>query len=229
MKMTKLTRALAAATAAGALLAGCTVQGAKDGGGMTEDEALELPLERQYILAGERYVAVNERLADLQRELFADEWEDGGVSSEVAPGSGFSRGNDLIGDNRDNSYDYSVSRHHAVDGDIESLLREIARSWEAKGWEVSSERVLTARRVTTTDPDGYWFEAMAPGSDLSLTALSPVYWGAYDSLLTAIAARREAEREAGAPGTSIDHDESNKSRFLPGVYLPFPAWNALSP
>ncbi len=220
---------VAFAAVATLFLSGCSVAGSeRDGGGMTKEEAFALSFEEQYLLAGERYVATNEVMAELQREIFTDEWETGEPSVEMIPLSGFSLNADLKTDDRENSYFFSVSRFHSYEGDTEELIREVAASWETKGWDVTVERPFSTIRAVADTPDGYWVEADSSGGEFVLTVLSPVYWGDNFKLLTTIADFRDAEQAAGVPGTAFELDPiSHRVSFLPGSYLPFPAWDAV--
>jgi len=210
-------------------LSGCSVAGSeRDGGGMAKEEAFALSFEEQYLLAGERYVATNEVMAELQREIFTDEWENDGTSEELVPGSGYSLNADLKTDDRENSYFFSVSRVHSYEGDTEELIREVAASWETKGWDVTVERPFSTIRAVVDTPDGYWVEADSSGGEFVLTVLSPVYWGEQFAFGRAIVVRRDAEEEAGVPGATVARDpETNRATFLPGQYRPFPAWDAV--
>ncbi|MFT4232472.1 MAG: hypothetical protein QM606_06835 [Leucobacter sp.] len=201
----------------------------KDASGATASEALGLTLEAQYELAGDRYRELNDRLAALQSEVFDDEWLDGSVSSEVVPGLGYALGGGLESDTRENSYYFTASRWHGSDQDLKPLVHEIARSWEARGWEVAEETSQVngeVRAVATTD-DGFWFSASEERGRLELTGDTPVYWGSQLALMEAIAERRDAETEAGATWDTADRDEKGHAYRLPGVYRPFPAWDAV--
>ena len=82
-------------------------------------------------------------------------------------------------------------------------------------------------RVTATTPDGTWFEAAEEGDKLSLTGFSPVYWGDQLELVSAAAERRDAENAAGATWDTADRNEEGQAFRIPGVYRPFPAWEAV--
>lgn len=195
---------------------------------MTKEEAFALSFEEQYLLAGERYMATNEVIAGLQREIFTDEWEDGGTREELVPGSGYSLNTDLKTDDRENSYYFPVKRFHPYEGDTEELIREVAASWEAKGWDVTVERPFSTIRAVADTPDGYWVEADSRAGEFVLTVFSPVYWGEHSAFSRAITARRDAEIEAGVPGAILDLDPiTYRATFLPGQYRPFPAWDAV--
>ncbi len=220
---------VAFAAVATLFLSGCSVAGSeRDGGGMTKEEAFALSFEEQYLLAGERYVATNEVMAELQREIFTDEWEDGGTSEELVPGSGYSLNADLKTDDRENSYYFSVSRVHSSGGRTDELIRAAAASWESKGWDARIEEQLSIIRAVVDTPDGYWVEAKGTADEFILTVSSPVYWGERRAFSRAITARRDAEIEAGVPGALLELDPiTYRATFLPGQYRPFPAWDAV--
>lgn len=199
----------------------------QDKSGMTESEAMSMPLEEQYDLAGDRYRDLNERFAELQVEMFRDEWRDGSVSSELIPGQGYTIGDALEGDTRDNSYYFTVSRWYMTDQDLKQLLRGTAKSWESRGWKVEEEtsQVSGELRVVATTKDGYWFAAVEEQDTLKLTGNSPVYWGERRALSRAIAERRDAENAAGASWDTADRNDQGHAYRLPGVYRPFPDWN----
>lgn len=218
---------LVAAVGCVLLLAGCVKPAQTDVSGATERESLEMTLEAQYELAGARHQELNERFAELQEELFTDQWQEGGIHSEVVPGQGGTRGNDLPGATNDNSYYFVVTRWHPIDTDVKQLLRDTAKVWEARGWEVSQETIFNALRITTTTPEGFWFAADERVDEIRLEGMSPVYWGDQYELVMAVGERRNAENEAGAPWDTTDLDEKGYSYRIPGVFRPFPAWNAL--
>lgn len=225
---------LALALSAGALLlSGCgsamqTEREAEDAAGTTKREAMSMTLEEQYARAGERYTELNERFAELQREFFEDEWQDGSVSSEVVPRQGYVLGGALNGDDRENSYYFTMTRWYLTDEELKPLLRMVAESWKARGWEVGEEASPNGRiRIVATTEERYWFAADEARGQLELSAHSPVYWGDQFALLEAIADRRDAENEAGAPWDTTDRDEKGHAYRLPGDYRPFPAWEAV--
>lgn len=128
-----------------ALLTGCAAsESAKDASGVTREETQMMSLREQYVLAGKRYVELNDRVAELQRGIFQDGWKDSATRSEVIPGSGFTHGGELEGDERGESYYFPVSRWHAIEGDAKTLLTRAAKDWSAKGWDVGRE-VLVQR------------------------------------------------------------------------------------
>ena len=222
--------AMVAVLAASVLLTSCVKGGSEehDMTGTTESEALEMSLEQQYERAGEHHQELNERLAELQSEIFADEWNDGATHSEVIPGPGTSRSGGMQGTTRDNSYFFSATRWYATDMDLASKLREVSRVWEARGWEVTEETFFDGSiRISTRTEDGYWFAASDEGDSLQLTGLTPVYWGDLHGLIVAIAERRNAEDQAGATWDTTDPDENGHAYRLPGVFRPFPAWDAV--
>lgn len=232
MRWSRITggKAMVAVIASSVLLASCTGWGAeeRDMAGSTASEALEVSLKQQYARASERHKELNDRLAMLQSEIFADEWHDGATHSEVVPFGGYSTGNGLRSDNRDNSYKFTATRWYATDMDLGSKLREVARVWKARGWEVTEETFFDGSiRISTRTEDGYWFAASDEGDSLQLTGDSPVYWGDLHGLIVAIAERRNAEDKAGATWDTTDPDENGHAYRLPGVFRPFPAWDAV--
>ncbi len=219
---------LVAALACVLMLAGCVKPAQTDVSGATESETLEMSLEEQYGVAGVRHQELNERFAELQEELFKDEWREGGTHSEVIPGQGGTRGNDLPGATNDNSYYFSVARWYPTDTDLKQLLRDAAQLWEARGWDVGEETLFNGDiRITTTTPDGFWFAADERGDEIGLEGMSPVYWGERRALSRAIAERRNAQDEAGAHWDTTGLDEKGYAYRVPGVFRPFPAWNVL--
>lgn len=222
--------------AAALLLSGCSLQPALrepavDGGGLTESEARAMSFEQQYLLAGERHQELNERLAQLQAEIFEDEWLDGSTVSEVIPWDGYVMSPGLPGITRDNTYNFSVSRWYFPEQDIATLVREVGKSWEARGWQITEETIPPGGgiRVFFTTDDGYWFECIQRGEDeIKLTGESPVYWGDSHRLIQTAAERRDAENAAGATWDTTERDERGHAYRLPGVFRPFPAWDAVS-
>lgn len=222
--------ALVAVLAVGVLITSCAGWGSQehDMTGTTESEALKMPMEQQYERAGERYTELHERLAALQGGIFADEWNDGATHSEVIPFGGYSTGNGLRHDNRDNSYLFTATRWYSTDADLTSKLRDAARTWEARGWEVTEETFSDGSiRISTRTEDGFWFAASDDIGRVKLTGHTPVYWGDLDGLIHAIAERRNAEDDAGATWDTTDRDENGHAFRLPGVFRPFPAWDAV--
>lgn len=219
---------LVAALACVLILSGCVEPAQIDASGASESETLEMSLEEQYELAGARHQELNERFAELQAEILAGKWQDGSVSSEVIPGQGGTRGNDLPGATNDNSYYFSVSRWYVTDEGLKPFLRKSAQLWAARGWDVGEENYKNGTmRITTTTPEGFWFAAEEQRGQLELTGMSPVYWGERRELSRAIAERRDAENDAGAPWSTTDRDEKGHAYRVPGVFRPFPTWNAL--
>lgn len=214
------------------LLTGCVQpqpQSTADQSGTTESEALNMPLEDQYVRAGERYEELNERFAQLQAEIFSDAWRDGAVSSELIPGQGYTRGDALQGDGRENSYYFTVSRWYPTEDDLTPILQDVAQSWKSRGWQVKEEasQVNGEVRVVTTTEDGYWFSAGEEQGTLRLTGDSPVYWGDRRPLSRAIAERRDVENSAGATWDTTDRDGQGQADRLPGVFRPFPSWDVI--
>ncbi|UTX53146.1 hypothetical protein [Leucobacter aridicollis] len=196
---------------------------------MTEEESLGRSLEVQYALAGERYVALYERVTAMQQDIYAGEWRASSVDSGVIPGSGFALGGELVGDTRDNSYYYSIFRRYSYDDVTHVTLEEIRQMWAQRGWDVAQEPMSSENtRLTVTDPDGYWYEIRDYNDgELYLSVLSPVYWGALRKTNDAIHERLDAEDAARAHGDTFDAAEDKFVHLLPGVYRPFPAWDAL--
>lgn len=219
---------LVAALACVLMVTGCVKPAQTDASGAIESEIVEMSLEEQYELAGTRHQELNERFAELQAEILEDEWQDGSVSSEVIPGQGGSRGNDLPGATNDNSYYFSVSRWYLTEEGVKPFLLKAAQSWEARGWEVGEENYKNGTmRITAMTPEGFWFAIEEQRDQMELTGMSPVYWGERRALSRAIAERRNAQDEAGAPWDTTDLDEKGHAYRLPGVFRPFPAWNGL--
>ena len=227
---TRMRRSLLVLLAGILALTGCVQSQPKstaDQSGMTESQVLDMPLEEQYEQAGDHYQELNERFAEIQTEVFADEWRDGSVSSELIPGQGYTRGDALKGDSRENSYYFTVSRWYPTDEDLTPILRDIAESWESRGWLVKEEtsKVNGELRIAATTEDGFWFSASEEQSTLHLTGNSPVFWGDRRPLSRAIAERRDAENAAGATWDTADRNDQGHAYRLPGVYRPFPDWN----
>lgn len=209
-------------------MAGCTMlSGAEDASGVKVEAAMERTLKEQYSLAGKQFHQLNDALAEIQVEIFDDVWLDGSVRSEVIPGQGGTRSNRLHGATNDNSYYFSANRWHGVEGDSKPLLREVATSWTERGWEVSEELIANGLRITTDTEHGIFLSLLEEPGRIRLTAFSPVYWGDQFALVTAISDRRDAENEAGATWDTTDRDENGHAYRLPGVYRPFPAWDAV--
>lgn len=215
------------------MLGGCTLLGAatqgqvEDAAGTTEEEAMDMTLEEQYRLAGERYMELNERVAALQRDFFEDEWLDGSVSSEVIPRQGYVLGGALKGDDRENSYYFKATRWYNTDENLKPLLRKTAQAWESRGYNVAEEESPNGTiRIIATTEDGYWFAADEMDGQLELRSHTPVYWGERRQLSRATADRRDAENKDGAPWDTTDRDENGHAYRLPGIYRPYPAWDA---
>lgn len=205
---------------------GCAPEVA-DISGVTAKEALAMPLKAQYELAGDRYRELNDRFAELQREIYTGRWREGGTSSEIVPGSGFSRSGSVPGVTRENSYYFNVSRAFSKDQGIQSMLTAIESSWLARGWVVSREVFPNGDIwVKAKAENGFSFDAYGDlGESLSLDGWSPVYWGNESELSTAIAGRRDVEHRAGEPWDSTDRDEKGYAYRLPGEYRHFPDWD----
>ncbi|MFF8819343.1 hypothetical protein ACF07D_15255 [Leucobacter sp. NPDC015123] len=196
---------------------------------MTEEESLGRSLEAQYALAGERYVALYERVTAMQQDIYAGEWRASSVDSGVIPGSGFALGGKLVGDTRDNSYYYTIFRRYSYDDAPHVTLEEIRQMWVERGWDVTGAPMTSENtRLTVTDPDGYWYEIRDHNDgELYLSVHSPVYWGDWGPVTDAIYEREKAEDAARAHGDAFDAAEDKFVHLLPGAYRPFPAWDAL--
>lgn len=126
------------------------------------------------------------------------------------------------------SYTFWVSRFYTPKEPVSTVIERTVAAWRKRGWEVT-EKVTGSQRFATTTPEGYWLDIKVNGTGtIALRAYSPVFWGSYDELLTEVAERRDAEYKAKAPGTVFEEDPKTKQASLkPGVYRPFPAWDAL--
>ncbi|WP_141885577.1 hypothetical protein [Leucobacter komagatae] len=195
---------------------------------MTEEESLSKSLEEQYALAGERYDALYERVTAMQQDIYGGEWRTK-TSYGVIPGSGFALGGKLVGDTRDNSYFYSSYRNYVYDDSTHVTLEDVRQMWAKRGWDVTEVPMAQGNtRLTVTDPDGYWYEVRDWNKgEFNLAMHSPVYWGDYDPLTDDIYDRLMAEDSGRAHGDTFDPDEDDYVQLLPGVYRPFPAWDAL--
>ena len=217
------------------VLSGCSLlspssrEPALDGGGLTESEAMAMSLEEQYRLAGERHQELNERFAELQAEIFEDEWLDGSTTSEVIPSSAYMVSPRMSGTTRDNTYYFDVSRWYFPQQDVVRLVREVRKSWEARGWDVIEETIFPGGdiRIFFTTDDGFRFEVNQHGEDeIKFSGHTPPYWGAQHELTSAAGALRDAENEAGVTWDTADRDAEGYAYRLPGVFRPFPAWDA---
>lgn len=215
---------------AGCVLSACGGAGEMDVSGMTESDAVAMPLEEQYELAGVRHRELHEIFADVQREISDGEWRESATGSEVVPHMGGSR-TMLPGATKDNSYYFRVGRTLEGQEDVRGMLDEIADSWRAKGWDVQEEvnDISEMLRIVATTPDGYWFAAADRDGEMELKSFSPVYWGDQLELVRSIAARRDAENEAGATWDTTDRNERGNAFRVPGDYRPLPAWDAIEP
>jgi len=193
---------------------------------MTESEALEMSLEEQYELASQRHQELNERFAELQNEVYTDEWIEGGARSEIVPDDGHSPGT-LPGSTHDNSCSFTISRWHSTAGeDPQTVIRRIAEQWRTRGWDVAEETLFTDEiRITTTTDDGYWYEVVEWPRKIEMSGNSPSYWGDYDLLNQAIAGRSRTLNHAGDHWDPTDRDENYYAHRLPGVYRPMPPWD----
>ncbi|TQL42074.1 hypothetical protein FB468_0054 [Leucobacter komagatae] len=227
--MNELMRFVAAVLTVGVMMTGCAAsEGARDGAGMTEEESLSKPLEEQYALAGERYDALYERVTAMQQDIYGGEWRTK-TSAGVIPGSGFDLGGKLVGDTRDNSYYYTSFRNYVYDDSTHVTLEVVRQMWAKRGWDVTEDPMAPANtRLTVTAPDGYWYEARDWNKgEFKLAVHSPVYWGSVRKTNDAIRERLDAENAGRAHGDTFDPDEDGNVTLLPGVYRPFPAWDAL--
>ena len=207
------------------VLTGCAqVPDERDPSGATAAEALELSTAEQVRLADERYEALNDDFAEVQREAYSGAWRDGAVSSELIPGQGFTIGDALAGDTRENSYTFTTTRWFEPDEDVSAVIARVEESWAARGWEVSAKEssVNGERRVAAITEDGFWYSASASEGSLQLTAHSPVYWGDRRAISRAVAERRDAEDAAGVDWNTADRDASGAASRIPGEYRPFP-------
>jgi len=207
-------------------LTACAGPPQPDVSGTTESEALEMTLEEQYELASQRHQELNECFAELQNEVYTDEWIEGGVRSEIVPSSGYSL-NKLRGTTRDNTYYFTITRTHAVtEEEPQIVIRRIAEQWRTRGWEVAEETLFTDEiAITTTTDDGYWFEAVEWPRKIEMSGHSPVYWGDYNPLTDEIAGKRATLDHMGEHWDTTDRDENGYAYRLPGVYRPLPPWN----
>ncbi|WP_147433675.1 hypothetical protein [Galactobacter caseinivorans] len=207
-------------------------QGARDLSGATKAEAYSGSPKDRYAKAGERYKELNAFYVGVQRDIHAGTWQDSPTHSGVTPTEGYNSGMELIGDGQGDdgsadSYTFWLTRFYTPDEPATNVLERTVEDWRQRGWEVA-EPVPGAQRFTTTSPEGYGLEISVSDGTFELRAFSPVYWGSYDELLTAVAERRDAEYQAKAPGTVFKEDPKTKQASLkPGVYRPFPAWDAV--
>ncbi|UOQ56479.1 hypothetical protein MUN78_12435 [Leucobacter allii] len=233
----RLRDALAAALGAALLVlsaGGCGTGRApqRDASGATEEDTMDQGIAAQYALAAERHAELNERVAQLQRDSAAEAWRGTSTFSEVIPASGFELGAELPGASRTNSYYFVVSRWAEPGaGSAAELVRAFAADWRARGWDTSlaASEVSGESRAAALTPDRYWFAASEEGGALRLEGHSPVYWGAFESLIEAAAERRDAEDARGAHRRFAERDASGAIVLEPGDYRPFPAWEAVPP
>lgn len=229
--MTALVLAAVLLLGSGLSLTGCgESEPGTDADGKQKDEALSAPLPEQYRLAKKRYEAMNDAFAEMQRDLYDDEWRVGTIRSEVVPGQGYTLGRGIAGDQSGESYYFTVFRWHEAGEGSDAVLRRAAETWKARGYGIEGERTTrqsSHQVVVVTTSDDLWFRAEIHDGELTLMGDGPVYWGDDDRLTEAIADRRDAENEAGADwGTAGEDAEGHKYR-VPGDYRPFPEWNAV--
>lgn len=192
------------------------------------EETLAKPLEEQYAIAEAHYVELNERMAELQKTYFTDIWATTAVTADVLPKWGGGSAHSMSGATRDNSYFFGVVRVHPTDVDFTTYFDEVAEDWRAKGWEVTlHEPFIRYSSVSAITPDGYYFLAEESLGRFALAGYSPDYWGNYEQLYDAVLERRNAESAAQVHGDTFKPDEDKFIRSLPGVYFPFPAWDAV--
>ncbi|RKW69893.1 hypothetical protein [Galactobacter caseinivorans] len=207
-------------------------QGARDLSGATKAEAYSGPPKDRYAKAGARYKELTAFYAGVQRDIHAGTWQDSPTHSDFIPSPGYNSGMKLDGDGRSkdglaDSYTFWTTRFFTPDEPVTKVLERTVEGWRRRGWEVA-EPVPGAPRFTTTTPEGYWLEISESGGTVELRAYSPVFWGSYNELLREVAERRDAEYQAKAPGTVFKEDPKTKQASLkPGVYRPFPAWDAV--
>ena len=181
---------------------------------MTREQVERLPLERQFDLLGERYVRMQEMLADAQRVISTDEWTWG--TKGVGPTGGDGQRWSMRGATPQNSYYLNTSRNIKLpeaSGSIEDA-ELMAEYFEAQGWSTSvMQRELGGYRVEAMTDEGFWFEyTVRPHGQYSIGLHSKVLWCNRSELSSAVIDRIPEERF---------YVESTP----PGEYIPFPKWS----
>ncbi|MHA3682927.1 hypothetical protein ACXR2W_01535 [Leucobacter sp. HY1908] len=220
------------------LFAGCTAWAAKgpapvlDAAGLTFEEAVEPSLPEQFANVAERYRALNDLVADTQKQLEPGEWIDASTTNPFMTLAG-----DEIGGNlgakakKDNSYYIRRSWDLAPVLDSDARIDRARAFWESNGWSsarTDSEITPGNYRVTTTTPDGTWLALDLMDGEITLTAFSGVYWGDREALSNAIWNIQQNERNEGIEWWPERVNEDGNGLIRPGEYPPYPAWNEVA-
>ena len=198
-------------------VAGCSWigDGDVDAAGMTQAEVEALSPEEQFNLFGERYVVMQEMLADAQRAVSSDSWTWG--SKGTSPNGGLGQRGSMRGATNENSYMINTSRTIKLPGASgeKADLDPMIEYFESQGWSVTvGEYPDTGNfyvRGGTRDGFGLQY-TIRPHGQYSLELISKVFWGDTRALSTAIVERIPAE-------------EFEILESLPGEYIAFPKWS----
>ena len=216
----RITRSWAVLLAISTMLlgvAGCSWigDGDVDAAGMTQVEVEALSPEEQFDLFGDRYVVMQEMLADAQRAVSSDSWTWG--SKGTSPNGGLGQRWAMRGATNENSYMINTSRTIKLPGASgeKADLDPMIEYFESKEWDVTvGEYPDTGSyyvRASTHDEFGLQY-TIRPHGQYSLELISKVFWGDRATLSTAIVERIPAE-------------EFEILESPPGEYIAFPKWS----
>lgn len=181
--------------------------------GKTLAEVEQLSLKAQFENYGERYLRVQELLANAQHQVSDGVWGWGGEA--IVPTAGSTSSNQLSGATSENSYYLQASRSIVLPGAVgaEEDTVEISSYLEAEGLEpVTSELDGDRFRVSARTDDGMWIEfTVQPNGQYNVGVHSELFWGDTKGLLREIADRIPE---------SIVLTESD-----PDTFIPFPSWD----
>lgn len=190
---------------------GCVTGGSMDSAGLMRSEVTAMPLREQYVLLGERYLRMQQVMAELQGAVSSAEWE------WITNGWAVLSGADAPGEVRSGAaaaQSYRLDLIRAQQFDTQSaarmMIERLTNHCQRRGWAVNPAHTTEDRLVAVTE-DGFWVDStVSPSGQLTLAVRSGAFWGDREAL-----ARELADRIPAA---------AMMERSLPGEYPSFPAW-----
>ncbi|WP_148053808.1 MULTISPECIES: hypothetical protein [unclassified Curtobacterium] len=197
------------------VLSGCGVGGTKmqkDAAGMTRADVARLSLHEEYDRYRDRYGHMQRILEDAQVQVYDGAWE--WNSGDRVPGGGEGvvplRGSDV-----ENSYFLHTARLWSPSGasGAPADLEPMVEYFTAQGWQVYDRTLGDDHDVRGVTGDGWQvFYTVQSNGRYSLDVYSEPFW------------TNDARSLRGAVAGRSERNYPEES--LPGVYPPFPEWDA---
>ncbi|MBE7195266.1 MAG: hypothetical protein INR66_22660 [Gordonia polyisoprenivorans] len=208
-------RATITAIVAVLMLAGCVAGGTnmhEDAAGLTQADIADRSLHEEYDTYRDRYEHMQALLKDAQLQVHDGEWE--WNNGDRIPGGGHGIA-PLSGSDTKNTYDLSTSRLWSPPGATGAKrdLDPMIDYFTDQGWNVSERTIGDLHDVSGVTGDGWQLiYSIDTNGRYALDVYSELFWtNDGDGLSEAISSRNDGEYPA---------------QSLPGVYPPFPGWDA---